>query len=359
MLTSESGGNGLRGSAVGKIAGENAAKSKRFDNTVSMWVFEEMVMGRKLTEIINTDHENVKYLPGYKLPANVIAVPDLLDAARDADILVFAVPHQFIRQTCDELKGHVKPSTIGVSLIKGFDTGLDGLKLASDVIREILGIEVTVLSGACLASEVAAEKFCESTIGNATQSPPTRSKGAADIAHGNVSKELLQTRNFRIRVVEEVDTVEICGALKNVVAVGAGFCDGLGCGDNTKAAVIRLGLMEMIAFARLCCRGSVQRSTFLESCGVADLIASCYGGHNRKIAEAFTVTGKTIAQLEEEMLSRQKLQGPRTAIEINRTLQLHNLVHRFPLFTAVYQICYECKPVSEFILCLQDHPAHQ
>lgn len=83
-----------------------------------MYVYEEMVNDRKLTEIINTDHENVKYLPGHKLPENVVAVPDVVQAADGADILIFVLPHQFMTNTCKPLVGKVKPTAFGVSLCK-------------------------------------------------------------------------------------------------------------------------------------------------------------------------------------------------------------------------------------------------
>ncbi|MGH0185658.1 UNVERIFIED_CONTAM: hypothetical protein FKN15_018652, partial [Acipenser sinensis] len=191
-----------RGSAIAKIVGVNAAALDKFDKTVRMWVFEEMVNGRKLTEIINTDHENVKYLPGHKLPPNVVAVPDVVDAAKDADILVFVIPHQFIGRLCDTLKDSVKKDAIGISLIKGVDEGPEGLKLISAIIREKLGIAMSVLMGANIANEVAEEKFCETTIGCKVKE------------HGALLKELMQTPNFRITVVQEADVVEICGALK-------------------------------------------------------------------------------------------------------------------------------------------------
>ncbi|NXD06103.1 GPD1L protein, partial [Nothocercus nigrocapillus] len=333
------------GSAIAKIIGNNVQKSNRFDPVVKMWVFEEIINGRKLSEIINSEHENVKYLPGYKIPKNVVAVPDVAEAASGADVLVFVLPHQFIGQICEQIAGQIKPGAFGISLIKGIDEGPEGLRLISDIIREKLNIEISVLMGANIAKEVAEEKFCETTIGCKSEK------------QGQIFKELLQTPNFRITVVDDCDTVEICGALK-VIAVGAGFCDGLDFGDNTKAAVIRLGLMEMVAFAKMFCRGPVSIATFLESCGVADLITTCYGGRNRKVAEAFARTGKSIEELENEMLNGQKLQGPQTSMEVYKILKQKNMLHKFPLFRSVYQICYEGRAIQDFISCLQNHPEH-
>ncbi|KAK6022979.1 NAD-dependent glycerol-3-phosphate dehydrogenase [NAD(P)+ ] protein [Ostertagia ostertagi] len=175
--------------------------------------------------------------------------------------------------------------------------------------------------GANLAHEVANDDFCEATIG---------CKKKAE--HGDILKKLFNRDNFRINVVEDAHTVELCGALKNVVACAAGFTDGLGYGDNTKAAVIRLGLhgnhqgnaalefiMEFVlrvpSFVEYYYPGS-NLETFFESCGIADLITTCYGGRNRKVCEAFAKTGKPLAQIEKELLHGQSAQGPLTAHEV-------------------------------------------
>ncbi|KFW83614.1 Glycerol-3-phosphate dehydrogenase [NAD(+)], cytoplasmic, partial [Manacus vitellinus] len=226
---------------------------------------------------------------------------------------------------------------------QGVDEGPDGLRLISDIIHEKLGIEMTVLMGANLANEVADEKFCETTI------------GCKNTKYGQMLKELMQTPNFRVSVVQEADTVEICGALKNVVAVGAGFCDGLGYGDNTKAAVIRLGLMEMIGFAQAA--GTAPRLPELQE-GLENTLRDRVGLSGLQAQLLTAGLFQSIEQLEKEMLNGQKLQGPQTSAELHRILKSKNVVEKFPLFTAVYRICYEGKPVADFIKCLQNHPEH-
>ena len=149
--------------------------------------------------------------------------------------------------------------------------------------------------GANLAKEVANESFCETTIG-------VKDSKLAPVLHN-----LLNTPNFRVTVTDDAETVEVCGALKNIVACGAGFIDGLGLGDNTKAAVIRLGLMEMVQFGNVFYPGC-KLATFFESCGIADLVTTCYGGRNRQASEIFVKTGTSFAEIEKNVLNGQSLQ---------------------------------------------------
>jgi len=113
-------------------------------------------------------------------------------------------------------------------------------------------------------------------------------------------------------------------------------------GSNTKAAIIRLGLMEMRKFGQTFF-GTVEDTTFFESCGVADLITTCSGGRNRKVA------GKPIDVLEKQMLNGQKLQGTLTAQEVHQFLSARKLTNEFPLFETVYRIIYENAPLESIV----------
>merc|ERR1712002_100214 len=105
----------------------------------------------------------------------------------------------------------------------------------------------------------------------------------------------------------------------------------------------RLGLKEMMKYGEHFYPGG-NPATYFESCGMADLITTCYGGRNRRVAEAFAKTGKTIEELETEMLNGQKLQGPHTAEEVNFMLKNKDMEDKFPLFTSIHKICIGTKP---------------
>jgi len=321
-------GSGNWGTVIARMLGGNVAQQKGFDREVRMWVFEETIGEKKLTDLINEKHENVKYLPGVSVPENVKAVPDLLEAVKDATILVIVIPHQFVNQVCDTLKGKVHPKAKAISLVKGFDITETGIRPISRVIKEALKIPVCTLSGANIANEIAEEKLSETTI------------GYKDRQEGELFKKLFETKYFKVGIINDVLGVELCGALKNIVAIAAGIIDGLKMGDNTKAAIIRIGLLEMKSFMKMFYKG-IKDETFFESCGIADVIATCYGGRNRKIAEAFVLTGKSFEQLEKELLNGQKLQGTLTAKEMYSVLKRKGLEKEFPLFTIVYRIAFE------------------
>ncbi|KAI8137819.1 glycerol-3-phosphate dehydrogenase [NAD+] [Fennellomyces sp. T-0311] len=323
-------GSGNWGSAIARLIGQNVKKHPDlFDERVRVWVFQEQVNGRNLTDIINQEHENVKYLPGIKLPENVHAIPSLQDAAKDANILVFVLPHQFVYKTCEGLRGVLPIDCRAISLIKGLDFRDENIMLFSDEISRILGVECAALSGANLAIEVAEETYGESTIATRHQ----------DI-DGKIFHKLFHTDYFNVTVIGDYTGLQICGALKNVVAVAAGISDGLKYGNNTKAALVRRGLLEMRKFGKTFF-GGVHTETFFESCGVADLIVTCAGGRNRKVAEAFIHSNKSIIEVERDLLNGQKSQGTTTALEVNEFLKARNMTHEFPLMTSVYKIIYE------------------
>ncbi|KAL3526359.1 hypothetical protein ACH5RR_011015 [Cinchona calisaya] len=333
-------GSGNWGSVAAKLIASNTLKLPSFHDEVRMWVFEETLPnGEKLSEVINQTNENVKYLSGVKLGKNVVADPDLDRAVRDANMLVFVTPHQFMEGICKRLIGKIKKDAEAISLIKGIEVKREGPCMISTLISEQLGINCCVLMGANIANEIAVEKFSEATVGY---------RGNKEIAERWV--QLFNHPYFMVSAVQDVEGVELCGTLKNVVAIAAGFVDGLEMGNNTKAAIMRIGLREMRAFSKLLF-SSVKDSTFFESCGVADIITTCLGGRNRKCAEAFARHGgkRSFDELEAEMLQGQKLQGVSTAKEVYEVLRHRGWLELFPLFTTVHEICSGHLPPSAIV----------
>eukprot|EP00494_Astrolonche_serrata_P023943 UN24201 len=130
-----------------------------------MWVYDEKVDGESLINIINNKNENVKYLPNIKLPKNLVADSDIERVVTDADYLVFIAPHQFLPRVCKDIKPSLKSNVQGLTCVKGmFVNGAD-LKLPSRYLGDELGIEMSALSGANIAMDVAKEEMSEATIG--------------------------------------------------------------------------------------------------------------------------------------------------------------------------------------------------
>ena len=322
----------------------------------------------------------MKYLPGIPLPRNLIATPSLTESVEGSSILVFNLPHQFISGLCDQMKGHILPYARGISCIKGVKVDSTDVSLFSEAIGEKLGIYCGALSGANIANEVAQEKFSETTIAYDpplidSRNPSPQSASPVQIATPQSSqvdlsqitehkdskgltskvrliaqpkdlppldhetmKHLFHRPYFHVRVTNDVAGVSLGGALKNIVALAAGFVVGLGWGDNAKAAVMRVGLLEMVAFGKEFFQNSVKTATFTEeSAGVADLITSCSGGRNFRCSRMSVERGVPIAQIEKEELNGQMLQGVSTAEEVFAFLKARDRQSDYPLLTAVHR----------------------
>ncbi|CAN3354542.1 glycerol-3-phosphate dehydrogenase [NAD(+)] 1 [Diutina catenulata] len=337
-------GSGNWGTTIAKVLAENAAtRPNLFKHNVYMWVHQEMIGDRKLTDIINETHENVKYLPGVTLPPNLVAEPDIVQAAENADLIVFNLPHQFLPTICDKLKGKLKPEARAISCLKGLEVTKDGVKTLSSYITEHLGIACGVLSGANLAPEIARGKWSETTV--AYRIPSDFKGQGKDIDH-YVLRAAFHRPYFHVNVIEDIDGVSIAGALKNIVALAVGFVEGLGWGDNAKAAIMRVGLLETVKFSETFFPDSRAQTFTQESAGVADLITTCSGGRNVKVGRYMAETGSSAAEAEKKLLNGQSSQGIITAKEVHELLVNTGKVSEFPLFESTYQIIFGSESIE-------------
>ena len=244
-------GAGAWGTALAVVAATN-------QHRVSLWARESDGVSD-----VNTSHRNLRFLPDAELQSSIYATDDLASIT-DADIVIVAIPTQHIRATLTAAP--LLRNAIVVNVAKGIEIGTH-LRV-SEILGDLglLGDSYTVLSGPSHAEEVV--KSMPTTVVVASQ----------DDAAARVVQDVLSTDDFRVYTSDDVIGVEICGALKNVIAIASGVIDGLGMGDNTKAALITRGLAEI---ARLGVALGATPSTFYGLAGLGDLYVTCSSRHSR------------------------------------------------------------------------------
>lgn len=274
-------------------------------------------------EIAST-RKNRKFLPGVEIPDTIHVVGDLAQAVPNQDMLFSVVPTPFLRGVMQTLKPHYPAGTPVVSATKGIET--ETLQRPSEIIRAVLGdVPIVVVSGPSHAEEVS-RRMPTTVVAASEQS------GAALRV-----QDLLATERFRVYTNPDAIGVEVGGALKNVVAIASGIVDGLGFGDNTKAALLTRGIVEI---SRLGEALGGKRSTFFGLSGIGDLITSCISQHgrNRAVGERL---GK--GQKLEAILGRMEMvaEGVKTAISVKRLAEKHKV--EMPICLEVYRVLFEGK----------------
>lgn len=249
-----------------------------------------------VAEAINARHENPRYLEGFQLHPDLRASTDLEAVVRAADVLVMGVPSSGFRDTLRELRPHARPWVPVVSLAKGLEFGT--MKRMTEVAEEELpGHPVGVLTGPNLAKEILAGSAAAAVVAFTDRTIAERLQG------------VFSSSLFRVYTNTDVIGCEIGGALKNVIALAAGMADGLGTGDNTRAAVMTRGLAEL---TRLGVAMGGDPATFAGLAGMGDLLATCMSpqSRNRYVGEQLG-KGRPLDEIIEEM--NQVAEGVKTA----------------------------------------------
>lgn len=228
---------------------------------VTLWgAFEDNVAAMRKTRV------NKKFLPGIKLPSSIEVTHDIAFAINDADLIILAIPSQFIRKVLKQLKPLPALKAPFVSVVKGIEIAT--LMRVSEVIHEELGraIKLAVLSGPTIAIEVV------------KGIPTTAVIGCHDKELAEKLQNIFITDRFRVYTNSDVTGIELGGSLKNIIAIACGISDGLGFGANTKAALLARGLAEM---SRLGLAMGAKKETFSGISGLGDLVTTCISLHSR------------------------------------------------------------------------------
>lgn len=295
---------------------------------VDLWLRnEEQVNSIKKTK------ENVKYLPGIILPDNINVTNDIAKVVKDKDIILLAIPTHAVRDVLESIKNSVIENQVIVNVAKGIEMGT--LYRISEIVEEVIpGCQYGVLSGPSHAEEVAKDLPTAIVVAS-------KSKKVAEYI-----QEVFMTPKFRVYTNPDVIGVELGGSLKNVIALGAGISDGLGYGDNTKAALMNRGIIEI---ARLGEKMGANKMTFAGLTGIGDLIVTCTSMHSRnrragiKIGEGYS--------MEEAVKSvGMVVEGIKTCKSAYKLSKKYGV--KMPIIEELYGVLYEGNDVKTSVINL-------
>lgn len=276
----------------------------------------------ELADEVNGAHTNSRYLPGMELHPDLEATADLAEAVEAADVVVMGVPSQGFRSALEQVAQYVRAWVPVLSLTKGLEQGTQ-LRMTQVINQTLPGHPAAVLTGPNLAREILEGNAAAAVV--ATPDPVV----------ADYLQQIFHMNLFRVYTNPDVAGCEIAGALKNVVAIAAGMADGLGTGDNTKAAVITRGLAEL---SRLGEAMGGQFATFAGLAGMGDLLATCMSPHsrNRHVGEQLG-RGRTIDEVIDEM--NMVAEGVKTSRVVMELAEEYGV--EMPIASEVYAVCHE------------------
>lgn len=288
-------------------------------------------------EQIRQFHENPNYLPGIVIPEEIETEPEMAKAVSGNDVIVLAVASKYIRNTAKQLNGLIPDGQILVNLAKGIES--DSLSPLSEVIKdELPAADICVLSGPSHAEEVAAKLPTLVTI------------AGENLETAKYLQRIFASPVFRVYTSDDVLGIEIGGALKNVIALAAGMADGLGYGDNVKAALITRGMREI---ARLARKMGAKPETLFGLSGIGDLIVTCASMHSRNRRAGILIgQGKTMEEaIEEVHMVVEGIVSAKAALQLAEKYKVE-----MPIVTQVNRVLFEHLPVREAVdnLMLRD-----
>lgn len=314
-------GAGSWGTALAKVLHTNG-------NDVTVWSIVEAEIA-----MLQANHEHLEKLPGVKLSEDMVFTTDIKEAVEGKEYLILAVPSVFTRSTAKTMAPYVTEGQVVVCVAKGIEEAT--LMTITDIVEEeIPAAKAAVMCGPSHAEEVGREL------------PTTVVAGAhkQEVAEG--IQDIFMNEVFRVYTSPDVLGMELGGSLKNVIALAAGMIDGLGYGDNTKAALITRGISEM---SRLALRMGANAETLNGLTGIGDLIVTCQSKHSRNRKAGMLIgQGYTMQQaMDEVKMVVEGVYSAKAAIALARKYEVD-----MPIIEEVNKVLFENKPAREAVLGL-------